>query len=67
MLFRKNLGGKLGFILTQNLKLEFMSDIAKLSQDYLVEKFGEKTGYNHAFELNSIYKLNFVSVNGCIK
>jgi hypothetical protein len=35
----------LGYILTQNLKLEFIGDVAKLSQNNLIEKFGEKTGY----------------------
>jgi hypothetical protein len=41
---RKNLGGKLGISLTEELKLKTIGDIAKLSIDFLTEQFGEKTG-----------------------
>ena len=41
---RKNLGGKLGIILTEELNLKTVGDLAKFSLNELSKKFGEKTG-----------------------
>jgi hypothetical protein len=40
----KNLGGKLGVILTEELKVMTMGDLARIDLNELVRKFGEKTG-----------------------
>lgn len=40
----KNLGGKLGFILSEELNLKTVGDLAKIDMNELVKKFGEKTG-----------------------
>ena len=39
-----HLGGKLGLILTEEMGLEMMGDLAKISLNELTKKFGEKTG-----------------------
>jgi DNA polymerase eta len=40
----RNLGGKLGIILNEELNLKTMSDLAKMELIDLVRRFGEKTG-----------------------
>ncbi len=42
--YRKNLGGKLGVILTEEMHLKTMGDLSKLSLMDLSKQFGEKTG-----------------------
>lgn len=44
VVYRKNLGGKLGLILTEEMKLKMMGDLAELSLQSLSKAFGEKTG-----------------------
>jgi hypothetical protein len=38
------LGGKLGFILSEELNLKTVGDLAQFNISDLVKKFGEKTG-----------------------
>ncbi len=42
--FRRNFGGKLGHTLTEEFKLQFMSDILSLSVQQLEKRFGAKLG-----------------------
>lgn len=41
---RRNLGGKLGVSITENLGVENMGDLTRFSQAQLEQHFGEKTG-----------------------
>lgn len=68
--YRKNLGGKLGLILTQELKLQTIGDLARLNQNFLIDKFGDKTGFvvfsfkNHLIRKVKFFFFKFIQVNG---
>jgi hypothetical protein len=68
----KNLGGKLGIILTERLKLKTMKDISTLAQSELKNKFGEKTGtwlhqISNGIDLESVEARQMPKSIGCSK
>lgn len=46
IIYRRNFGGKLGDVLIEELKLQFMGDLLSLSSQQLEQTFGTRLGYN---------------------
>jgi len=71
-LIRKNLGGKLGVILTEEMRLKTMGDLAKIGLLDLSKQFGEKTGswlyqISHGIDIEAVVSRQMPKSIGCSK
>jgi DNA polymerase eta len=68
----RNLGGKLGNILNEELNLKTMSDLAKMSLSDLTKRFGDKTGnwlnqISHGIDHEPVLSRQVAKSIGCSK
>lgn len=68
----KNLGGKLGVILSEELKLKTMSELSKISLSELTRRFGDKTGnwlwqISHGIDTEPVMSRQAAKSIGCSK
>ena len=68
----KNLGGKLGVILNEELNLKTMSELAQISVSDLTRRFGDKTGnwlwqISHGIDTEPVMSRQVAKSIGCSK